>query len=529
MIDCGPLLLKYRGLNGRLKIGLVLSGPCGSSWIRSLVEFLRNVPSFDLHFFVAGDEQPTSSAGLADRLYAWSRRVTDPFGEVDLDLGKAVQEAAPEAIRDRKLDLLCWIADETVPEGDCSDHARFGVVTIRLGEACTKPPYWQEVIDQEPFSRALILWHEKSFERARVLRIAEIGTKQGWFFTRNAEECLVAVCRMIATVGLELLSDAPSWIARQLEIPEETSPLPRQREYPSNLASAGFIGRQAWRSLSLRMEARGRSPEWFVALRKNSSQHYAGTGSFSPSGLEEVPHPPGSQIADPFLVSEGDQTWLFFEDVPAGKIKGRLSCMEVGVVFSEPTVVVEEDYHLSYPCVVSHGGEYFLVPESSKTRTIQLFRATRFPFEWKKETVLMEDLSAVDTTPFFLDGRWYFFTTTTEPFMETFLFWADSLGGRWHLHPKSPISSSVKSSRSAGNLFYQNGRLLRPTQDCSVRYGYGITINEVTRLTSTEFEERRVDFIAPSWRKGLLGTHTLNSSGLIEVVDGLRYRGDSIL
>jgi len=137
----------------------------------------------------------------------------------------------------------------------------------------------------------------------------------------------------------------------------------------------------------------------------------------------------------------------------------------------------------------------------------------------------MEDLSAVDMTPFFLDGRWYFFTTTTEPFMETFLFWADSLGGRWHLHPKSPISSSVKSSRSAGHLFYQNGRLLRPTQDCSVRYGYGVTINEVTRLTSTEFEERRVDFIGPSWRRGLLGTHTLNSSGLFEVVDGLRYRG----
>src|SRR5258708_31961710 len=252
---------------------------------------------------------------------------------------------------------------------------------------------------------------------------------------------------MTASLGLELLSDAPSWIARQLEIPEEPRPLPCPREYPSNLASAGFIARQAWRSLSLRMEARGRRPEWFVALRRDPSLHYAVSGKFSPSGLEEVPHPPGSQMADPFLITEGDQTWLFFEDVPAGKIKGRLGCMEVGVVFSEPTVIVEEDYHLSYPCVVSDRGEYFLVPESSKTRTVQLFRATRFPFEWKKETVLMEDLSAVHTPPAFLDGRWYFFTTTTEPFMETFLFWAASLGGRCHLHPKTPIPIPLKSSR----------------------------------------------------------------------------------
>jgi hypothetical protein len=527
MIDCGPLLLKHRGLSGRLRIGLVLSGLRGPLWVRSLIEFLRSVPSFEVDLFVAARataRTPSSSSGLADRLYKWSRKAADPFGEVELDLGEAIPEAVPEEIRARNLDLLCWIADEIVPEGPCADFARFGVVTIRLGEASTQPPYWQEVIDQQLLSRASVLWHATTFEKARVLRTAEIATKQGWFFTRNAEECLVAICRMIASVGLELLSDASSWRARQLELPEDTCPVPRQREYPSNLVSAGFIARQAWRSLSLRAKVRGRSGEWFVALRRDASQQYASSGRFWPSALEEIPRPPGSQMADPFLITEGHKTWLFFEDVPAGTDKGRLSCMEVGAGFSEPTVIMEKAHHLSYPCVVSDKGEYFLVPESSKTRTIQLFRAIRFPFEWQLETVLMQDLSAVDTTPFFLDGRWYFFTTATEPFMETFLFWSDNLGGRWHLHPKSPISSSVKSSRSAGHLFYQNGRLLRPTQDCSVRYGYGITINEVTRLSSTEFEERFVDFIAPTWRSGLLGTHTLNSSGPFEVVDGLRYR-----
>src|SRR5216684_70809 len=94
MIDCGPLLLKYRGLNGRLKIGLVLSGSRGPCWVRSLIEFLRKVPAFELHLFVAGNGtrlKPSPSSGLADRLYNWSRRVADPFGEVDLDLGEAVE------------------------------------------------------------------------------------------------------------------------------------------------------------------------------------------------------------------------------------------------------------------------------------------------------------------------------------------------------------------------------------------------------------------------------------------------------
>jgi len=535
MIDRGPLLLNYHGLNGsakeRLKIGLVLGGCHGPSWIRSLIELLGNVPSFEVHFFAAdGAAQPPTavSSTLADRLYTWSRRAADPFGGVDLDLGEAVlANGAPalrEAIRAAKLDLLCWIADEIMPSGPCSELARFGAVTIRLGETSTQPPYWQEVIDRQILSRATIFWHATSFERGRVLRTAEISTRQGWFFTRNAEECLVAVCRMIGSVGVEVLSEGPSWVARQLGIPEQDCTVPGRRKYPSNLASAEFIARQAWRSLSLRTRVRGRRAGWFVALRRDPALHYANSGRFSQRGLEEIPLPPGSWMADPFLATDGNKSWLFFEEVPAGTEKGRLSCMEVGTGFSETAVVLEKDYHLSYPCVVSDRGEFFLVPESFETRTIQLFRASRFPFEWQMETILMEDLSAVDTTPFFLDGGWYFFTTTTEPFMETFLFYSDSLGGRWHLHPKNPISSSVKSSRSAGHLFYQNGRLLRPTQDCSVRYGYGIAINEITRLTTTEFEERRVDFIAPSWRRGLLGTHTLNSNGLFEVVDGLRYQ-----
>jgi hypothetical protein len=533
MIDRGTLLLDYRGLNGipqqKLRIGIVLEGLRSPLWVRSLIELLGSIPSFDVHLFVVDSTATpkTTPSGLAGRLYTWSRKTADPFAEVDLDLGEApLPDSSREAIRAQKLDLLCWISEETIPEGSCSDLARFGVITIQLGKASTKPPYWQEVIDRQLLSHTTILWHATSFEKARVLRTAEVATKQGWFFTRNAEECLVALCRMIATVGLELLSEGQSWVTRQLAIPEDDVRVPCRRKYPSNLASTRFIAAQAWRSLSLRAKVRGRHARWFVAIRKNSAQNYANSGMFSPSDLEEIPAPPGSQMADPFLATDGTKTWLFFEEVPAGTTKGRLSCMELGgdrVGFSEPAVIMEADHHLSYPCVVSDRREFFLVPESCKTRTIQLFRATRFPFEWQRETNLMEDFSAVDTTPFFLDGRWYFFTTTTEPFMETFLFWADSLGGRWHLHPQSPISGSVKNSRSAGHLFYQNGRLLRPTQDCSVRYGYGITINEITRLTATEFEERSVDFIAPSWRRGLLGTHTLNSCGPFEVVDGLGY------
>jgi hypothetical protein len=111
--------------------------------------------------------------------------------------------------------------------------------------------------------------------------------------------------------------------------------------------------------------------------------------------------------------------------------------------------------------------------------------------------------------------------------METLLFSAERLEGPWNLHPKNPISTSVSSCRSAGQLFWKEGRLYRPTQDCSVRYGYAIAVYEVTRLTKDEFEERPVGRVTPSWSPGLLGNHTWNESSRFQAVDELRLVSDS--
>jgi hypothetical protein len=170
-------------------------------------------------------------------------------------------------------------------------------------------------------------------------------------------------------------------------------------------------------------------------------------------------------------------------------------------------------------------GELFLLPETAEARRVDLYRFSRFPLEVELASSLVEEMALVDTTPVFLNDRWYFFTTTLQPFMETLLFWADRLDGAWDLHPCSPISRSVRNSRCAGNLFWRNGRLFRPTQDCSVRYGYAIQVNEVTRLTPAEFEEHAVSYISPAWRAGLLGTHTWNESSRLQVLDGARLAG----
>ena len=497
-----------------------------TTWIRDLLAFLHGIPQFNVLCFKVCEHSPHEDAVpvVTERLYELSRRRFDPFAAVEVG---SVASADREFLLAARLDVLVWLAPEPLPSGSCADLARFGVFTIQLGDELIRPPYWSEAMNRRPVSTAVIYWHDTSFERARPIRTAETKTLEGWFFTRNAREPLVAVSRMLAAIGLDILTAGSEWKDRAVKLPETARIIQPRASYPSNLQSTGYFARQALRSIRLRMQERGRKFEWFTAIRRRPSLFYSNLGCFSPDELEELPVSPGSEMADPFLFTRNGKTWLYYEDLPPGASNARLSCREIGDapgVFSKPEIILDKPYHLSYPCVFEHNGEVFMLPETSGDRTVQLYRATHFPYHFEPVANLMEGVALVDTTPLLMDNRWYFFTTTTTPFMETFLFWSEGLDKQWHLHPRSPISSSVMNSRSAGHVFRHGSRLLRPTQDCTVRYGYGMTINEITRLTPTEFEEHRVGFIGPHWRDGLLGTHTLNSTAGFEVIDGLRYQ-----
>jgi hypothetical protein len=297
-------------------------------------------------------------------------------------------------------------------------------------------------------------------------------------------------------------------------------------ESPSNFEAARFIGMKLMRSAHLRWITREKTPKWFVAMRPNRGESITDPARLNLQGFKEVPLPRGVEaMADPFLWEAGGTHYLLFEEVAAGQSRGRLACAEVlrDGSCSEMKIILDRPYHLSYPCVVPVKGDLFLLPETAAAKRVDIYRFSRFPWELELVSSPIEGVALVDTTPIFIDGHWYFFTTTEEPFMETLLFSATRLEGPWSLHPCNPVSTSVRNSRSAGQLFWRGGRLFRPTQDCSVRYGYAIAVNEVSKLTPHEFEERPVSYLPPSWRPDLLGTHTWNESSDFQVIDGIRY------
>jgi hypothetical protein len=226
---------------------------------------------------------------------------------------------------------------------------------------------------------------------------------------------------------------------------------------------------------------------------------------------------------------EKDTYYVFIEEYLNSTRKGHISVIELdrkkGVV-SGPTTVLERDYHLSYPFVFEWNNNHYMVPESAANKTVELYRSTKFPFEWQLEKILLKDVRAKDATLAEIDGQWWMFVSIAEHSIpdELYLFYADSPLGPWTPHPRNPEKSDVRGSRPAGGLFNWHDELYRPAQNSSGRYGYGMSINKITRLDPEEFREEEVSTILPNWNKNLLGTHTITIGGDLTVIDCLVKR-----
>ena len=245
--------------------------------------------------------------------------------------------------------------------------------------------------------------------------------------------------------------------------------------------------------------------------------------------FNELMPPKDKFWADPHLIEVDGKNYIFIEEFLYEKNRGHISVIEMDETgkWKAPVKILEKDYHLSYPFVFRWNDKFYMVPESQANRTIDLYECADFPYQWKFRQCIMKNVSAVDTTIIRYAAKWWLFTAIAEneaaaPNVELFLFFSDDIfSQKWIAHPKNPIVSDVKSARPAGSLFVENGKLFRPSQDCSIDYGYGFDLNEVETLTETEYCERKKISIRPDWNEDIHATHTFAKCNNLTVIDVL--------
>lgn len=280
------------------------------------------------------------------------------------------------------------------------------------------------------------------------------------------------------------------------------------------------------RTLHNRIKGRLARSQWFIAYRM-ATEGEAGPDDFT--GFVPLASPPDRYWADPFPVQWNGGYALFFEEFLYSTGRGRIAVREWrDGHWSEPRVVLERPYHLSYPFVFSWQNKWYMVPESLGSRAIELWCCDEFPHRWRFERNLMEGIQAADSTIFERDGRWWMFsciaTEGAAACDELFLFHAPTPLGPWCPHRRNPVVSDARRARPAGRPFLHGGKWLRPSQDCTGEYGRRIVMHEIERLAPDEYQERVAWTIEPTWSRGLIGTHTWNSAGDLTVIDGRRWR-----
>ena len=233
---------------------------------------------------------------------------------------------------------------------------------------------------------------------------------------------------------------------------------------------------------------------------------------------------------DPFVLAREDRFFVFIEEKIYATGLGRIACLTLdrqGRLISNQ-VVLERSYHLSYPFLFEERGEIYMIPETAGNRSIELYRCTHFPDRWEFVKTLMKDIYAVDATLLRHENKYWLFANVKEKGGSSLdalhLFYADSpFTDQWTPHRSNPVVKDIRSARPAGKLFIQAGRLIRPSQDSSRRYGYALRFNHILKLNENDYAEEPVSTFTPPGGR-MLATHTFNQAGGLTVLDAVIRR-----
>lgn len=229
--------------------------------------------------------------------------------------------------------------------------------------------------------------------------------------------------------------------------------------------------------------------KWFLAIKKR------GKDIFDISGLTLIQPPEGFYYADPFL-KDG---YVFFELYDYKK--GVIACAKINddLTIGEPRVIIEEKTHVSFPCVY---GDYMTI-ESVLSGELPLYKCIKFPYEWEKIGYISR--GRYDDPIIFKTDKWHILTSEEGRVTQ---FVAETPESEWRVIRRD----EQLYHRPAGNVFYKDGQMMRPLQDCTESYGKAIVFEN--------HEGKYVGRIEPDWAPGLTGTHTFNSDENYVILDG---------
>lgn len=533
----------------KLRLGLLLNSLSVPAWVDYVVRRIISEDAGEFVLVILNSEmdslQRDKKRSILYPIFDWIDRKLftkepDPFGLNDisgllesvpvikvLPIRKVTVSFLGDAdlrnIKNYQLDVLLKFGFESLSVENL-DISKYGTWFYSHGERNGPPGFW-DVVENQPETVSTLMAIGGSFSTAHVLYRSCFFTyplspaRHRSYFFWAAASFLPRQIRLLQRLGydgflqeIEKFNTKPNIKLNAFEV-------------PSNWVTILSLTKIAFRLIEEFLTRIFFLKQWFLLF------------GFKDEALnnleifEKMTPAKNTFFADPHIIQKAETYYVFVEEFSAVKGKGHISFIEIDETghWKAPVKVLEKDYHLSYPFLFEWDGKNYMIPESRANRTIDLYECTTFPTEWKFKKCLIKNVSAVDTTLIYYFNKWWLFTGIAEhegaaPNVELFLFFTDDIfSGNWISHPQNPIVSDVKRARPAGSIFFRDGRLIRPSQDCSKLYGYGFDLNEIVVLSESNYCEKKIMSVRPGWDKEILATHTFSTCNNLTVIDAFRY------
>lgn len=253
--------------------------------------------------------------------------------------------------------------------------------------------------------------------------------------------------------------------------------------------------------------------QWFVGYRRKGEKEF-----------HIIKTPKGIWIADPTVYTVNGEHYLFAEVYEEKKKKAAIGyyCFEN----NQPVykgIIIENPYHMSYPNVFEYGGVQYMIPESSASDSISLYRAEHFPDKWSKAADLIKGEKFVDSTVFSNEkGLFVLSYRVGKNGWELVEFALDM--ENYRLKEESVTHYDTNVGRPAGYIFDINKR---PAQDSRKKYGENLLVYEVDSFFP--YKEHLVKTISAHSLKTAEKydrVHTYTEDGTYEVVDLFKEKID---
>lgn len=497
----------------KLKLGLIIENKFIEAWAFHLVQHLLKKDSFRLEFIIlatseTSNEYNHNESTLLSSYIDWEEKKykskKNLFSRKDLSL--IITDFFPQNIEELKknkkiFDIIINLNFKSF-EKKFIENAKIGVWGINFGPYSNKKKglkFFWEVYYKKTISEISLISYDSKNPEGKIIYRTTSNTKFLSFFENRIKNYFKPTFLILRR--LEQIHKFGQGILKKSDFNLVKSS--NQSYYPNNLQMLILHLKLFFREVNFLFRRQFFIQEWEILVKHKKI-------------ITKIKPKQGSWYADPFPIEVNNRTYLFLEDFIKSQNKGCISCVEINNgKTSEPIEVLNENFHLSYPHVFSFNNEYYMIPESMEDESIRLYKASKFPNEWKLVKKLINKVKAVDSTIFYYKDKHWLFTNVAKngfsDWEELYLFYSENLFGDWTPHPLNPVVSDVKSSRPAGKIFINDfGEIIRPSQDCSKCYGYALNLNIISKITTTEYEEKVLEKILPKTFGNYFGTHTFN-------------------